>query len=88
MTIGKSLLEPMEIHFPREMEAKKRELTYLFISHDAGVIRWMCDELAVMEQGEFLEYGETERIFRKPGHAFTQNLLNTWYRGENLPFFR
>ena len=41
---------------------KSRGLTYLFITHDAGAARWMCDEIAVMDQGRIIEYGPTEQV--------------------------
>ena len=57
---------------------KSRGLTYLFITHDAGVARWMCDEIAVMEQGRIIEYGPTEQVFAEPKEKWTKELLFSW----------
>ena len=46
-------------------------LTYLFISHDLGVIRHMCDEIAVMYLGQFVERAPRESLFSKPLHPYT-----------------
>ncbi|CAB1214261.1 dipeptide ABC transporter ATP-binding protein [Acinetobacter bouvetii] len=50
-------------------------LTYLFISHDLGVIRHISDDVVVMSQGQIVEQGETEQIFNDPQHAYTKQLL-------------
>ncbi|MFN5516347.1 MAG: dipeptide ABC transporter ATP-binding protein, partial [Cyanobacteriota bacterium] len=47
-------------------------LTYLFITHDLWVARFFCDRIAVMTQGQIVEMGPTERIFRQPQHSYTQ----------------
>ncbi|MGL5081738.1 MAG: dipeptide ABC transporter ATP-binding protein [Microcoleaceae cyanobacterium] len=55
----------------------KREfnLTYLFITHDLWVARYLCDRIAVMNAGKIVELGETETIFTRPQHPYTQTLL-------------
>jgi peptide/nickel transport system ATP-binding protein len=50
-------------------------LTYLFITHDLGVVRYLADRVAVMYVGQIVEEGETERIFAAPAHPYTQGLL-------------
>jgi peptide/nickel transport system ATP-binding protein len=50
-------------------------LTYLFITHDLGVVRYLADRVAVMYLGQIVEEGETERIFQDPRHPYTQGLL-------------
>jgi oligopeptide transport system ATP-binding protein len=51
-------------------------LTYLFISHDLAVIRYICDQVALMYQGRILELGLVEDIFQEPLHPYTQALLS------------
>lgn len=51
-------------------------LTFLFISHDLSVIRYICDRVGVMYLGELVEIGETEDIFTNPQHPYTRALLS------------
>ena len=51
-------------------------LTYLFITHDLGVVRYLADRVAVMYVGEIVEQGPTEQIFERPSHPYTQGLLS------------
>jgi len=50
-------------------------LTYLFISHDLSVVSYICDKIAVMYQGQLVEYASTKDIFENPQHAYTKKLL-------------
>lgn len=54
---------------------KEMKLTYLFISHDLGVVRYISDRVCVMFLGKLCEIGPTEDIFREPLHPYTQFLL-------------
>lgn len=54
---------------------EKFNLSYLFISHDLGVVRAFCDRVYVMEKGKVVESGSVEEIFQDPKHAYTQRLL-------------
>jgi peptide/nickel transport system ATP-binding protein len=51
-------------------------LAYLFISHDIGVIRYMCDRVAVMYRGKVVELGTTDQVCDAPRHGYTQALLS------------
>ncbi len=51
------------------------ELGYLFISHDLGVVRYLCDEVAVMYLGRIVEIGPRSEIFESPRHPYTRTLL-------------
>ena len=50
-------------------------LSYLFISHDLEVVRYMSDTLLVMNKGQVVEQGDALRIYAQPQHSYTQTLL-------------
>ena len=56
---------------------KKKALTYLFISHDLGVVASICDRVAVMQSGRIVETGLCEEVFRNPQHPYTKKLLDS-----------
>lgn len=56
---------------------EKFAMTYLFISHDLRVIRYMCDEVAVMKEGRIVEHGRTDDIYRSPENSYTKTLLSS-----------
>ncbi|MBW4430802.1 MAG: ABC transporter ATP-binding protein [Pelatocladus maniniholoensis HA4357-MV3] len=51
------------------------DLTYLFITHDLWLARFLCDRIAVMNGGKIVEIGPTKEIFANPQHPYTQTLL-------------
>jgi peptide/nickel transport system ATP-binding protein/oligopeptide transport system ATP-binding protein len=51
-------------------------LTYLFISHDLGVIEHVCDRVAVMYLGRIVEIATAEQLYQQPCHPYTEALLN------------
>ncbi len=55
---------------------KERGLTYLFISHDLSVMRYICDRIAVIHRGKFVEMAPTEALYRHPLHPYTRALLS------------
>ena len=54
---------------------RKRNLTYLFISHDLSVVRHMADRVAIMYLGEIVELAPTAELFAYPKHPYTRTLL-------------
>jgi len=52
------------------------DLTYVFIAHDLGVVRHICDRVAVMYLGRVMERGPTEELFADPGNPYTKALLS------------
>lgn len=50
-------------------------LSYLFISHDLGVVQFLCDDVAVMYLGQIVEYASRKKLFAHPRHPYTQILL-------------
>lgn len=55
---------------------QERNLTYLFISHDLGVVQHMCDRIAVMYMGKIVEYADRLSLFNNPQHPYTVALLS------------
>ena len=54
---------------------RERRLTYMFISHDLGVVQQFCDEVAVMYLGKIVEQGSAAQIFTAPCHPYTWSLI-------------
>ena len=55
---------------------RERGLTYLFISHDLSVMRFVCDRIAVLHKGVMVELAGCEQLFRHPLHPYTRALLS------------
>ena len=55
---------------------QRRNLTYLFISHDLSVVKFMSDMIAVMNEGKIVEFGPSEAIYANPQHKYTERLIS------------
>ena len=54
---------------------KEFGVSFMFISHDLGVVYHMCDNLAIMHRGRFVEIGSRQDIYQNPQHIYTKRLL-------------
>ena len=57
------------------------KMSYIFISHDLAVVKYISDQVIVMNQGEVVEIADSDEIYRNPQHAYTQKLLSSIPRG-------
>tara|TARA_B100001113_G_scaffold52277_1_gene38302 strand:- start:174 stop:1127 length:954 start_codon:yes stop_codon:yes gene_type:complete len=57
--------------------AKDLEVSYLYITHDLAVARYMCDRIAVMFNGKIVEIAETEELLNNPIHPYTKRLISS-----------
>lgn len=65
----------MVLNLLKDLQASKN-LTYMFISHDIRVVRWLSSHIAVMYVGKLCEYAETEELFKNRLHPYTEALLS------------
>jgi peptide/nickel transport system ATP-binding protein len=56
---------------------REHELTYLFISHDLLVVRYIADTIGVMYLGKLVEIGPAEEVYLRPAHPYTKGLIDT-----------
>ncbi len=63
---------------------KRRQIGFLFISHDLSVVKALSDRVMVMQKGEVMEQGTAEEIFRFPKHDYTKKLINASFDLEAL----
>jgi oligopeptide/dipeptide ABC transporter ATP-binding protein len=68
-------VQAQTLNFLEELQ-EKMSLTYLFISHNLSVIRYVCDRVAVMYLGRIVEEGEVNELFDAPAHPYTRALLS------------
>ena len=57
-------------------------LTYIFISHDLSVVKYMSDRMVVMQEGKIEEMGDADQIYNKPGTPYTQKLIDAIPEGK------
>ena len=55
--------------------------TYIFISHDLAVVKYMSDNLLIMDKGKIVEKGEADKIYNNPSNAYTKRLINSIPKG-------
>ncbi|WP_292589494.1 ABC transporter ATP-binding protein [Mesorhizobium sp.] len=55
---------------------QKEDVSYIFISHDLGVVRYLSDKIAVLYLGRIMEFGPSEAVFSGPHHPYTEALLS------------
>lgn len=63
------------LNFMKDIQ-KEYGLSYIFISHDLGVVKHMCDYIAIMYKGRFVETGTKKDIYNNPQHIYTKRLLS------------
>ena len=54
----------------------KLDLSFIFVAHDIGVVRYFCDRVAVMRKGEIVEIGPASRVCSTPDHPYTKALIS------------
>ena len=57
--------------------AKELDVSYLYITHDLAVARYMCNRIAVMFNGKIVEIAETEELLQNPIHPYTKRLISS-----------
>ena len=67
----------------RELQ-EKRQLTYLFISHDLSVVKFISDEVAVMKAGKIIESGKSDALYSNPKDQYTKELIESIPSTENV----
>jgi peptide/nickel transport system ATP-binding protein len=60
---------------------EKFGFTYIFISHDLAVVKYMADQLLVMHKGEIVERGDADAIYANPKEEYTQQLIEAIPKG-------
>lgn len=67
-------LQAQVLNLLRDLQ-RRLDLTYLFVSHDLGVVRYMCSDIAVMQSGRIVEQGSRAELFSNPKQEYTRALL-------------
>jgi peptide/nickel transport system ATP-binding protein len=69
-------IQAQVLNLMKELQ-RDRELTYLFISHDLSVVRYLSDIIAVMYLGKMVEVGPAAEVYSHPQHHYTRGLIDT-----------
>lgn len=56
---------------------ERKHITYLFISHNMAVVKYISDRVGVLYKGEFVEMGDSNEVFNKPKHNYTKKLISS-----------
>lgn len=64
------------------------QLSYLFISHDLSVVKYMSDRIIVMQEGEFVEIEEADKLYKNPKNEYTKMLISSIPGTHNKPLIR
>lgn len=62
------------------------DISYLFISHDLSVVKYMADQVMVMQHGEVVEMADSDEIYQHPKHPYTRTLLDAIPRGRHFSY--
>jgi peptide/nickel transport system ATP-binding protein len=54
---------------------REQELTLIFVSHDLGVVRYLCEDVVIFREGRIVERGASAEVFANPQHAYTRKLI-------------
>jgi hypothetical protein len=77
MKIGQIITEPLKVnHLIRDKNQLQDKFSFLLIAHDLSIIKYICDKVAVMLHGKFMEIATTKELFANPLHPYTQSLLS------------
>ena len=68
-------IQAQVVNLLRELQ-KTRGLTYLFIAHDLSMVKYISDRIAVMCHGKIVEMGDSETVYNRPLHPYTQSLIS------------
>jgi ABC-type microcin C transport system duplicated ATPase subunit YejF len=69
-------MQSQVLNLMRELQ-ERLNLTYLFISHDMAVVRFIADRVAVMTEGKLVEVGAADQVLSHPSHEYTKSLLDS-----------
>ena len=69
-------IQSQVLNLMRKLQAE-RDLTYVLISHDLAVVRYLADRVGVMYLGKMVEIGTGEEIYASPAHPYTSGLLES-----------